>query len=137
MLTHQSAMNINERSAKGAQRVMGRRKEVSAALSFSSFPSPIARFSLGHAARESSPDGFLYLRVCSSQTGHFCWWFQCIIFKIIETLILNANMANIKQLFSFLKSYRDFREMSPRNLNCSTYCKLQNRPWIRLTHQKD
>lgn len=51
MLTHQSAMNINERSAKGAQRVMGRRKEVSAALSFSSFPSPSARFSLGHAAR--------------------------------------------------------------------------------------
>ena len=54
MLTHQSAMNINERSAKGAQRVMGRRKEVSAALSFSSFPSPIARFSLGHAARVPS-----------------------------------------------------------------------------------
>ena len=54
MPTHQSAMKINERSSKGAQRMMGRRKEVSAALSFSSFPSPIARFSFNHAARVPS-----------------------------------------------------------------------------------
>ena len=64
--------------------MMGRRKEVSAALSFSSFPSPIARFSFNHAARvpslsaiqivttgpyESSPDGFLYLGVRDPQTS--------------------------------------------------------------------
>ena len=39
--------------------------------------------------------------VPNSQTGQFCfvnWRFHCIIFKIIETLILNVNMASSKQL---------------------------------------
>ena len=36
--------------------------------------------------------------VPSSQTSQFCfvyWYFHCIIFKIIENLILNANTGNI------------------------------------------
>ena len=39
--------------------------------------------------------------VPSSKPSQFCfvnWYFHCIIFKIIETLILNANTANVKQL---------------------------------------
>ena len=50
--------------------------------------------------------------VRSSFTGQFCF-VNCIIFKIIETLILNANMANIKQFFGSEK-LRDFRETGPR-----------------------
>ena len=41
------------------------------------------------------------LQAPSSQTSQFCfltWYFHCIIFKIIETLILNANTVYIKQL---------------------------------------
>ena len=40
--------------------------------------------------------------VPSSQTGQFCfvnWWLHCLIFKVIETLILNANTTNVKELF--------------------------------------
>ena len=40
--------------------------------------------------------------VSSSITGEFCFanlYFRCIIFKINEALILNANLANVKQLF--------------------------------------
>ena len=39
--------------------------------------------------------------------------FTLLIFKIIETLILNANAANKKQLSGPEKSYRDFRETGP------------------------
>ena len=41
------------------------------------------------------------LQAPSSQTSQFCfltWYFHCIIFKIIETLILSANTVYIKQL---------------------------------------
>ena len=54
--------------------------------------------------------------VPSSQTGQFCfvnWWLHCLIFKVIETLILNANMAKINQLLGPEK-LRDFRETRPR-----------------------
>ena len=40
--------------------------------------------------------------VPSSQTGQFCfvnWWLHYLIFKVTETLILNANTANVKELF--------------------------------------
>ena len=49
-----------------------------------------------------------------SQASQIClnWKFYCIIFNIIETVILNANMANIKFLVGS-KSYQDFREMGP------------------------
>ena len=43
------------------------------------------------------------------------WYFYCSIFKVIETLILNANTTNTKQL-SGPKSYRDFRETVARSL---------------------
>ena len=58
---------------------------------------------------------FLYL-VVAHKTVIFVSWifeFHCIIFKITETLVLNANTAKLKHLSEpekSGKSYRDFRE---------------------------
>ena len=56
--------------------------------------------------------------VPSPQTNQNCfvyWYFHCSIFKVIETLILNSNTTNTKQLLG-PKSYRDFRETVARSL---------------------
>ena len=67
-----------------------------------------ARFSKGSVTfgsennLKSKPVEFITAQFCpSSQTGQFCfvnWYFHCIIFKVIDTLILNANTLSIKQL---------------------------------------
>ena len=70
----------------------------------------------------------------SSFTGQFCF-VNCIIFKIIETLILNANMANIKQFFGSEK-LRDFRETGPRR-SVIVCCKVPDRNrFVPETRQK-
>ena len=72
--------------------------------------------------------------VRSSFTGQFCF-VNCIIFKIIETLILNANTANIKQFFGPEK-LRDFRETGPRK-SVIVCCKVPDRNrFVPVTRQK-
>ena len=70
--------------------------------------------------------------VLSSETGQFCFWYSyCTIFKIIDTLILNANMANIKTLFG----PENLLELS-RNVPLVTQAKLTSKqPYFHARNQ--
>ena len=67
-------------------------------------------------ARNQKPFNYILIlaQFLAHKPGNFVsliFGFHCIIFKITETLILNANAVNIKQFSGpkSLKSYRDFR----------------------------
>ena len=78
----------------------------------------------------------------SLQTGQFCFvdlYFHFIIFKIIETLILNVNPTNTKQLFMLKKLSGLLSRNGPLvmydskkgRLEGKTQCKLKINPLYR------